>query len=344
LQKYFLGVDGGNTKTDYLLCTAEGTLVDVYRTGTCSHECFKDGYDGMERLMREQLSRLFERNGINVSHIASAGFGLAGADLPSQIAQLKMRVEAIGFTSYGLYNDGILGIKGASDSGIGLCAVNGTGTVIVGIDENGDMLQVGGVGPLSGDYAGGGYIKDQIISLLYDFHYRHGADSSMFAQIMELLEAAPEDLLTVVSDSGLLSRNTVDIIKIGSQAALDGDDVAKKIFDDIGVCIGKSAAGCLRHLSFKGFGTAENPIEIVQIGSIWHKVPYEGMNTSFLRTVQGLSGKHCSLIKLEAPPAVGGILWAKEIADNVPVASGYRKSLLEAVSMEKYEALVFKTS
>jgi len=342
MQKYYLGVDGGNTKTDYLLCTVEGEFIDVHRTGTCSHEVCENGYDGMERAMKDQLAVLLNRNNISVSDIASAGFGLAGADLPSQIVELKKRVENIGFSCYGLTNDGTLGIKGASDSGVGLCAVNGTGTVIIGIDEKGEILQVGGVGPRSGDYAGGGHIRDQIIAMLYDFYYRCGDDSVMFPQLMDLLGAKPEDMLTLVSDHELLHKHAVEIIQIGAQSALEGDVVARIIFDEVGMCIGRSAAGCINSLSFEGLGTVENPIDIVLVGSIWHKVPYKGMRNSFVETVQDLSGKRCRCITLQAPSATGGVLWAKEIADGAPVSAEYRKKLLEAITMEKYEALAFK--
>ena len=338
--KYYLGVDGGNTKTDYLLCAVEGGFVDVFRAGTCSHEQFEDGYDGMERAMREQLAQLFARNGVGMGDVAAAGFGLAGGDLPVQITELKKRVEAIGFSCYGLSNDGILGIKAASESGVGLCAVNGTGTVVVGIDETGGILQVGGVGPLSGDFAGGGYISRQIITRLYEFYFRCGADSTMFAPVLELLGAGPDDLLATVGDDELLSRNTVDIIQVGAKAAVDGDAVAMGIFDGVGVSVGKSAAGCIRRLSFHKYGNDEAaPIDIALVGSIWHKIPYGGMAAAFIKTARELGGKYCRAIKLEAPAAAGGVLWAKEIRDGAPVEPAYRKKLLDAIKMEKYEAM-----
>lgn len=324
MQKYYLGVDGGNTKTDYLLFTVEGEFVDLYRTGTCSHEQFSDGYDGMERVMKEQLSTLLDRNKLMVSDIAAAGFGLAGADLPGQVAELKRRVEKIGFVRYGLFNDGILGIKGASDTGIGLCAVNGTGTVIVGTNEKGQILQVGGVGALSGDYAGGGHIMRQAVALLYDKYYRYGPDSSMFDEIALLLGANPDDMLTVVSDSEKLRTHSATIIQIAAKAAVAGDILAKGIFDDVGVSIGRSAAGCIQALSFES-----EPIDIVLVGSIWHKIPYAGMQAAFMQTVQELSGKKCNPIELKVPAAVGGVLWAKEIADGKLVPPDYRRELLE---------------
>jgi len=339
MQKYFLGVDGGNTKTDYLLCTVEGEFVDVIRTPTCSHEHFEDGYDSMERLMREQLAPLFERNKIDVSHIQAAGFGLAGADLPGQYVELKKRVAAIGFTQYGLANDGILGVKGASDSGVGLCAVNGTGTVVLGINEKGDVFQVGGVGSMSGDAAGGGFLCNKIVTRLYEHYCCCGPDSTMFPELIELLGADPDDMLTTVTKYKETWSKTKEIIQIGAKAAVGSDPVAKAIFDGVGESIARCAAGCIRRLSFEKYGTDDLPIDIVLVGSIWHKVPYEGMKSSFLNTTQELSGKVCRLIKMDAPAAVGGVLWAKEIADNKQVDPGYRKNLLEAISIEKYEKL-----
>ena len=38
MKKFIIGVDGGNTKTDYLLYDTEGNFIDGVRSGTCSHE------------------------------------------------------------------------------------------------------------------------------------------------------------------------------------------------------------------------------------------------------------------------------------------------------------------
>lgn len=341
--RYLLGVDGGNTKTDYLLCTEDGQFVDVYRCGSCSHEAVEDSFAGMERVMREQLSVILDRNRISVADIAAGGFGLAGADLPSQIRELTQRVKNIGFTQFTVANDGILGIKAASESGTGLCVVNGTGTVVVGIDADGEILQVSGVGDVSGDQAGGGYILRQVMYHLYAYHYRCGADSAMFGAVMDTLGVKKEDLLAVVGDYELLHRHTVDIIKLADRAAQDGDAVAMKIFDETGVAMGHSAAGCIRLLHFGAFGTEDNPLPVVLVGSIWHKIAYKGMKEVFADTLTGLSKKVCKMIPLEAPAAVGGVLWAKEmLLPSSRVEPSYRKKILESLTLERYESLVYK--
>ena len=46
MKKYIIGVDGGNTKTDYFLFDSEGNFIDFHRAGTCSHEGLKDSFEG----------------------------------------------------------------------------------------------------------------------------------------------------------------------------------------------------------------------------------------------------------------------------------------------------------
>lgn len=337
--RYLLGVDGGNTKTDYLLCTEDGTFVDVYRCGTCSHEQMHDSYDGMERTMRQQLEVILTRNHIKPEDIAAGGFGLAGADLPVQVAELTKRIEKIGFHRFTVSNDGILGVKAASESGMGVCVVCGTGTVVIGIDENGYILQVGGVGDLSGDRAGGGYILHDVMYHLYAYHFRCGMPSSLFAPVMTQLGIQPDDLLSAVGEHTLLRRNMKDIIQLADQAACAGDAVAKKIFDTMGTTMGHSAAGCIRRLSFGGMGTVSHPLQIVLVGSIWHKINYSGLKESFLQTTQELSQKSVQLVPLMAPAAVGGVLWAKEMLSG-PVEKTYRQRILSELTLERYESLV----
>jgi len=257
--------------------------------------------------MRKQLGALFARNGIGAENIEAAGFGLAGADLPYQVTELKKRVKAMGFKKFEVANDGILGIKGACANGVGLCAVNGTGTVVIGTNERGDILQVGGIGYLSGDGAGGSHIRDRIIGALYAFYYRCGSDSSMFNDVLELLNTSPEGLPVVISEYEPLDAKMKEIIAIGARAAYDGDSVARKIFADVGKSIGQAAAGCIKKLGFS------SSVDIVQIGSMWHKLPNTGMNEIFLKTTEELSGRACRVVKFTETAALGGVKWAMSL-------------------------------
>ena len=76
---YYLGVDGGNTKTDFALMHADGTLVDWIRVGTCSHEALSGGYTAAADALAHWLNPLRACNGIRAEQIEDAVLGLAGA-------------------------------------------------------------------------------------------------------------------------------------------------------------------------------------------------------------------------------------------------------------------------
>ena len=335
IKRYLLGVDGGNTKTDYLLYTLGGDFVDLFHAKTCSHEAVEGGYDGMEYTMIRQLTKLLTKNGLSIDDIAAAGMGLAGADLPEQTIELKKRVKRIGFKCFDINNDAILGIKAVLPMGIGLCAVNGTGTSVLGYDERGATLQVSGMGPMTGDFAGGSYIFTRIMSKTYEYFYRMGRNSDMFADVLEHFACKPKELPQLIGDKQRLHENTPQVIQIANRAAKGGCMIAMEIFDSVGEEIGKSAAGCINKLSFEGMGTEENPIGIALAGTIWHKVDYRGMQVKLMYTVTKLCEKKCELILLNVPPALGGVLWAKEILDKKPASTEFRKKVVTAISQEQ---------
>ena len=330
--KYILGVDGGNSKTDYLLCREDGTFVDILRRPTCSHEHAGVGYDGAQQKMQSHLNDLFARHNMTVKDIAAAGFGLAGADTPEQTENLIQRVKDIGFTKFGLANDGILGVKAMADAGV--CSINGSGTVALGIDDGGVVLQVGGIGPLSGDHAGGSHIAREAIEAMYKHYYRVGQYSEAFPELLALLGLKdPSGLFVKIADSGYYWDTTTAIIKIVDAAAVNGDVVCKKILDDVGVNCGEGVAGCIRNLDFK------SEVTVVKAGSIWTKLKYPGMGSIFETVIKQNATQPIKTVLLNAPPALGAVFWAKGLLSGA-LDESYRQSMTDFLTVEKYEELV----
>lgn len=331
--KYILGVDGGNSKTDYLLCREDGTFVDILRRPTCSHEHVGVGYDGMQVKMQSQLNDLFEKHNITVSDISAAAFGLAGADIPVQIVELTKRVQNIGFTNFAIGNDGILGVKAMAEAGV--CSINGSGTVVVGINEAGEQLQVGGIGPLSGDYAGGNHIARQAVEAIYKHYYRVGGYSNAFEKIMAIFGITnPTDIAAeVISSGGRIWQNAKEIIQIVDKSAANGDRVCQQILNDVGVNCGEGVSGCIRNLNFK------QEITVVKAGSIWTKLKYAGMHESFEAVIRSNTVGQVKFTLLDAPPALGAVFWAKGLQSG-KVDANYRQEMQRFLTVEKYEQLV----
>lgn len=325
---YVIGVDGGNSKTDYFLFDTQGNFVDHINTGTCSHEQFPDGYASAYRIMNENILLLLTRNGLTLNHVAAGAFGLAGADVPSQKRQLNQVVETIGFTQYALDNDSFLGIKAGSEKGFGICSINGSGTSTGGISPSGNRLQVGGVGSeLSGDEAGGFYLARRVIRAVYDSFYRMGPDTEMTEPVMQLFGLSSKEFFIEYALDHMIKRSlpNTKLMQIMFAAADRGDAVALDIIDHTAKQLAYSTAGCIHNLDFG------QEVDIILAGSVWVKAESPLLLDKYKEYVAALTHHQCRYMTLQVPPAAGAVLWALELASGHPVHSDTRQRVVESL-------------
>jgi N-acetylglucosamine kinase-like BadF-type ATPase len=323
--EYIIGVDGGATKTDYLLFTTEGEFVDALHLGTRSHEVLEGGFAEVEETLLADLEYLLEKNGIEKAHVAAAAFGLAGIDTPAQLSKIKEILNKASLRSYVVANDSILGIKVGCPSGVGICSINGTGTVASGIDENGEVLQVGGIGSATGDYAGGSIIASLAVRAVYDYYFRCGDATVMADQMLDIFQlTGPEELLNAISDKFYSSRKyDKEIITILFDSANSGDAVAQEIVRDIARQLAKSVSGCIRRLHFSG-----TP-EVVLAGSIWTKAHCPLLLSHFRECIFQYTEQWIDPQVLKVIPAAGAIIWATEVACNHPATALQRAVIFD---------------
>lgn len=323
-KEYIIGVDGGGTKTDYLIFTTEGEIIDSLRTGSRSHEVLSGGFAETEEKLLADLDYLLKKNNILRTSIAAAAFGLAGVDTPAQLATMNKIVEKAGFRKFIVSNDSVLGIKAGCPSGIGICSVNGTGSVVTGIDETGEILQVGGIGIATGDYAGGFIIAALTVRAVYDYFYRCGAKTILSERVMKLFGLDhKKELYNVINEQFYTRRDwDTELITILFDAANSGDEVAVDTVREIARQQAKSVAGCIRSLSFKSIP------EVVLVGSVWTKADCPLLLSYFTECVLFYTGMQVNPVLLEVKPAAGAVLWALELALNHPVAKEQRETII----------------
>jgi len=321
--KFIVGVDGGNTKTDYLVYDLEGNFIDGLRSGTCSHEAKGLGFSGAYLVMKENIDLLLSRNNLTIDNCMGACFGLAGVDVPFQKKALEEAVEKIGFKHYIVVNDGFLGIKAASPTSTGVCSINGTGTVNVGIDELGNIMQVGGIGYLSGDEAGGSFLARRTIQAVFDANFRFGKDTLLVDDVFRMYEIEHKMHLT----DALLQKpvDSTYLIKSLFKRANEDDCVAIEILETAGANMARSTAGVIAHLELN------EPVHIIQAGSVWAKATSPHMNEAFKKTVTSLTNKKCNFIILSEPPVMGAILWAYEIANGAVATKKIKDKILKSI-------------
>lgn len=164
---------------------------------------------------------------IAINDIVSAVFGLAGVDLPFQQRKLEEIIKSIGFKNFVVCNDGMLGVKAGSKSSVGVCSINGTSTVCVGINEAGKTVQVGGACQIFGDEAGGLIMALKVVSNVYDELYRCGKNTLMTNKMLELLGYTKEDYMQEAIGS-IVSRDIpeISVLNILFETVAQNDEVA----------------------------------------------------------------------------------------------------------------------
>ena len=326
MKQYVMGVDGGNTKTDYFLFDTDGHLIDYQRCGTCSHERFANGYEGSYQAMKEAIEPMLSKHGLKASDLVGAAFGLAGVDILKQRLELEEVARRLGFQHFVVDNDSFLGIKAALPKGYGVCSINGTGTVAGGIAPNGNRLQVGGIGDVSGDEAGGAFIARKVLRAVYDELYRCGTETMMTEKVMTELKVSDKSLyIEAISELYSHRFSHTPFVQIVLDCAEAGDEVAISLLDHVAMQLANSAAGCVNHLPFTG------EVEVVLAGSVWVKPTFPILRQRFVEYMNQLANQSVKVMLLSLPPATGAVLWALELAHHKPVEGLIRQRVIEQI-------------
>jgi len=325
LAGYVLGVDGGNTKTDYFLFDVTGNYVGSLRDGTCSHEAV--GYESAESLLNARIRQLLTMHGLKMSDVRAGAFGLAGIDNHYQHSRFTEIIGRMGIPDFAVDNDSFLGIFAGTSQGHGVCSINGTGTVAGGIDPSGGRLQVGGIGYLVGDDAGGSYIAHSGVRAVYDSFFRCGEKTIMTEPIFKIMGITdPSELMYGIGNMEA-ELGKAEVTRIVFAAAGMDDGPALMILDESARQLAKTGAGCARNLDFG------KDIEVVLAGSVWVKAESPVLFNRYRKYMEDfLPGKNLSFNLLREPPATGAVLWALSLCGSDCFRGEIRKKVVRAVN------------
>lgn len=307
MKKYYLGVDGGATKTHCLLFNIETKKVNSFEFGASNHENMPNGFKDLKIVLKNMIDMIVQSAGIEIDDLNTCVFGIAGVDTKQQHSTISDIISDIGIKKFVLCNDAFLGVKTCS-SGYGICAINGTGFCITGIDPHGNELQVGGIGYFTGDKGGGSYIATTAISSVYEELFK-GGKKTLLTDMMykEFVITDKSEFLNTIMDVVENDQKNafLTICKSVYKAANENDQVATELLLEVGKEYEKSILATIDSLNFED---AEK-IEVVLAGSQFVK----GDNS----TTRDYLEKHLKTVNnkidvciLRYPCSFGALLWA----------------------------------
>jgi N-acetylglucosamine kinase-like BadF-type ATPase len=148
--RYFLGVDGGGTKTESVLLDDSGTIVGRSRSGPSNQT--RIGFDAAKEFLLAGVRDVLHSSGVKVPDVQVVCAGLAGTGMPENAARMQSTLaEAFPNASIHVITDLELALASVDGSGPAIVLVAGTGSAAIGRDAFGKVARTGGFGPKSSD-------------------------------------------------------------------------------------------------------------------------------------------------------------------------------------------------
>ncbi|MDR1131599.1 MAG: hypothetical protein LBL15_04185 [Oscillospiraceae bacterium] len=321
--RYFLGLDGGGTKTHCVLYDYEKDSLGFFCGGPTNHEVLPNGMESLPGAIGAVVVPLLSQAGIGIGEVDGAALGMGGVDMPMQHDLIRDIVAEMGFRNFGICNDGYLGIR-AECGGTGICAVNGSGCSVVGISPGGRTFQIGGHGDMSGDKGGGGYLVPAAMRAVYSALFKKGPRTLLTDLMFEWLGIGERMAFSQAAAVQILNDQAAayhSISQLLYRAAGRGDPEALRILTVCGEDYALSIRCVAEELGLRA------PIDTVLVGSQFKKCE----NDHAIKTMrQALNPPGTPLgfrLKLiSTAPVAGALLWALELGDR-PAGQALRDSL-----------------
>lgn len=233
---YFLGVDGGGTKTCFTLIDENGKIVSKVIKGP-SHPT-QIGFENLEKLLREGLEETINNNKISKSDIERVTLGLAGYGIVKEIAEKIAEVVERVFDGikYDLVSDVRVAIAGALAGEDGINIVAGTGSIALAL-KNDEIIRCGGWGYSVGDEASAYWIGKKAIALFSKESDGRAEKGPLYELIKTNLGLNRDaEIISYVNDKIKGDRSEIaKLARICSEAATLDDEGAMAILNETAV-------------------------------------------------------------------------------------------------------------
>lgn len=304
--KYYIGVDGGGTKTAYALFDENKKMLANVEGKGSNHENLPGSFDEASDYIIEGINDLCRKAGVEIKDISFTLMGLAGIDHPYQHDRMCALLKEKGLGNFEIFNDGFIVVKAGSETGAAIGYNCGTGVCCNAVDSRGNMLQLMGLGDFTGDVSGGVSIAVKAFELVYNELFLNAEKTLITKSVKkEYRIEKREELLALVEK---LENGEAEYIRnfVGFffEAAKRGDGPALDYCAVMAKRGAQAISALANQLEFDG-----DEIEVVLSGSINVKLDNAVYIDMLKIKAQAYCEKRLKFIKLTAMPVTGCINW-----------------------------------
>jgi len=244
--KYYLGIDGGQTKTVAVIGNEEGEVLGWGKGGPSNHIREKGGKKRFKEALLASLGGAMEKAGIKECVFQAAYLGISGAcEEMLRIARRLIKAEQIF-----LEGDAILALASCTLGGEGAVIIAGGGSVAFCKNKEGQVASAGGWGYFMGDEGSAFWLAKEGLNACTKAVDGRGSDTLILPYILSYFAVDELYSLHRLIYSGQVGRPEIaGAARAVFRAAGEGDEIALGICKRGGEELAIASVSALRKLS-----------------------------------------------------------------------------------------------
>jgi N-acetylglucosamine kinase-like BadF-type ATPase len=310
-----LGVDGGGRTTHAVVADATGALRGMGFAGGSNWESV--GLPEALDHIAAAADAALDEAGVARADVDASAFGLAGVDWPNDVDRLEGAIAPLGLGGpRRILNDAFVAFRAGSPQAWGVVVIAGTGTIAAGRNPAGEEYRTLGQGRVFGDVGSEFDVSELAVRAVADAYTGRGPSTMLTELLCDRTGAdSAIDLLERIAraDTRLRSPEVANMAPLVLQATEAGDLVARGILEEVGQALGDTAGLVGSQLEM-----LDLDFPVVLAGGLF-RTPNRYLLDQLELGVRRKAPLAYTVL-LDAPPVVGSVLMALELASSTIVA------------------------
>jgi glucosamine kinase len=264
---YYLGIDGGGTKTRCVLADETNVLAKAMTGGS---NIVRLGETQAREALHAAVRQVCTTANISPNQIHAICVGAAGAARPEVAAKVRAilveLIPEIRLTNIEVVGDTVIALEAAFGEGPGVIAIAGTGSVVYGRNADGHSARAGGWGFAISDEGSGYWIGRRAISAILSAHDQ-GLETALTEMVLHAWKLSSIDELVQQANS-TPPPDFPRLFPVVLRAAEESDTVAGKLLIEAGSKLGALTATVLRRLAPDGSASV---LPVAMTGSVFRQ-------------------------------------------------------------------------
>jgi len=230
--KTFLGVDGGGTKTEFLLIDESGGVLAALTAGSAYY--LEIGVDALRALLAQGIAATLAQAALKVENLSFAFVGLPAYGEDSAVVRVLDAAPSptLPVQRYRCGNDMVCAWAGALGLGDGINIVAGTGSIAYG-EYAQRTARAGGWGELFSDEGSAYWVAREGLALFSRMSDGRASKGPLYEALRDALRLdADLDVCAAVYGPPPMTRSAIAALApLVARAARSGDTQARALFD-----------------------------------------------------------------------------------------------------------------